>query len=250
MTGARVAVVNVRMGSSRLPGKALRSVAGRPLLQCLIERLRRARRIDRIIVATSTLPENDSIAAICAANDIDYFRGSEEDVLGRTVGALMSADAATGVVVFGDGPLIDPALVDRIVDVFMSADPAYDLVGNDLATTYPPGMEVEVFPADVLADADARCNQADVREHGTLYVRQNPERYRLLNVEAPPHLRRPDLELEVDTEEDLEVIEAIVKNFNGRTDFTLEEIIAFLNRRPEIAAINRDVARRWKLFRT
>ena len=249
MKPAIVAVVNVRMGSSRLPGKALRELAGKPLLQLLIERLRRARHVERLVVATSDRSENDAIEAFCALHQIECFRGSEPDVLGRTLAALAWAGADIGVIVFGDGPLIDPAVVDYMIGVFMRAEPRFEFVGNDLVTTYPPGMEVEVFSARALADADKRCSDAETREHGTLYIRQNPERYRLLNVEAPPHLRRPDLELEVDTEADLAVIETIVRNFAGAY-FSLEEIITFLDARPEIGAANRGVVRRWKSFRS
>ena len=245
-----VAVVNVRMGSTRLPGKALLPICGKPLLDHLLDRLGRARTLDSVVVATSTRNIDDAIAIHCSRRGVHCFRGSEEDVLSRTLGALKSADAQVGVVVFGDGPLIDPAIVDRLVETYRRADPPCDFVSNDLLTTYPPGMEVEVFAVAALADADAQCADARIREHGTLYVRRAPGRYKLLNVEAPAHLRRPELELEVDTPIDVEVIEAIVRNFDGRADFTLEEIIAFMDLRPDIAETNRSVPRRWKVFRS
>src|SRR5262249_47334818 len=113
-----VATVQVRMGSSRLPGKALREVAGKPLLGHLLDRLALARRLDGIVVATSVRAENDAIEAYCGSRQIPCFRGDEDDVLGRMLGALRAHDAAVGVEVFGDCPLIDPAIVDQFVDLF------------------------------------------------------------------------------------------------------------------------------------
>ena len=241
-----VAVVNVRMGSQRLPGKVLREVCGKPLLGLLLARLHRARSLEQVIVATSRLAVNDAIAELCAELGVNCFRGPEEDVLARTLGALSSADAETGVIVFGDGPLIDPLIVDRVVETYLQSAPRHDFVGNDLATTYPPGMEVEAFSVAALADADRRCSDSSIREHSSLYLRRNPQRYRLLNLEAPAEVRRPELKLEVDTEIDLEVITEILRHFGERLDFTLREIIEFLDAHPEVARRNRGVHRRWR----
>src|SRR5271170_5714629 len=110
------AIVNVRMESTRLPGKALQVVGGKPLLHILLERLAISRKIDCVVVATSVRKANDAIASFCAERAVKCFRGPEDDVLARTLGALDAVDAKTGVVVYGDGPLIDPAIVDGIVD--------------------------------------------------------------------------------------------------------------------------------------
>jgi spore coat polysaccharide biosynthesis protein SpsF (cytidylyltransferase family) len=244
-----VAVIAARMGSSRLPGKALRLLAGKPLLGHLLDRVMLARRLDGIVVATSTRPENDAIAAYCASRAVACFRGDEDDVLGRMLQALRAQAATVGVQVFGDGPLIDPAIIDQVVCVYQEADGAIDFVGNDLATTWPPGMEAEAFSVAALVDSDRRCSDAALRAHGTLFLRRNPALYRLRNVEAPPELRRPELELEVDTAEDLPVIEAALTHFAGRPRFGLADLIAFLDSRPEIAALNRHVPRRWKALR-
>ena len=219
------------------------------MLQHLFDRLSLATAIDRVIIATSVRAENDVIAAYCDAHRIDCFRGEEHDVLGRTLGALHSADASTGIVVFGDGPLIDARLVDQLVAAY-SAGEMYDFVGNDLTTTYPPGMEVEVFSVAALSDANRACRDPAIREHGTLHIRTNPDRYRLLSVEAPPELRRPDLELEIDELEDLGVIEAVLSYFKGKRDFSLSDIITFLNANPGIVSLNRDVPRRWRAYRS
>ena len=224
-------------------------LGNRPLLGFLIERLRLCRTIDEVVVATSIENENDVIEEFCANEGIACFRGSEEDVLKRTLGALESVSATIGVEVFGDCPLIDPLIVDDIVTKFLD-HARYDFIGNDLKTTYPPGMEVEVFSVAALQDSDYRVAASDpIREHGTLFIRQNPQLYKVINLEAEGKRRRPEVELEVDSREDLDVVTAIIQHFEPRIDFSLDEVLCFLDDNPEIVEINRSVHRRWKEFR-
>lgn len=243
-----VAAVQVRMGSSRLPGKPLIPVAGKPLLEHLVDRLAMCRELDHIVIATSTKPENDVIEKFCTEKGVQFFRGSENDVLGRMLGALTDCDATVGVEVFGDCPLIDPFIVDDMIRLFKH-QPDLDWLGNDLMTSYPPGMEVEVFRVSALADSERRVEEPSVREHGTLYIRQNPGRYKIRNIEAEGKLRRPDLSLELDTEEDLIVITEVLRFFNECPGFTAEDIIDFMDARPELKRVNISVPRRWKKFR-
>lgn len=245
-----VAAVVVRMGSSRLPGKTLAEVNGVPLLGFLIERLRQSRLITHIVVATTDTIKDDQISDYCARNNLTVFRGSEDDVLGRMLGAYQLQKADICVEAFGDGPLIDPGIVDLVIQRFIDADGELDLVGNDMKTTYPPGMDVEAFSMSAFKKSDMMTSDPAVREHGTSFMRQNPDIFRLLNIEAPKHHHRPELEIEVDTKEDFEVVKTIIEHFAPRTDFTLDEIITLLDGRPEIAALNQDVHRRWKEFRT
>ena len=224
-------------------------LGNRPLLGFLIERLRLCRTIDEVVVATSIENENDVIEEFCANGGIACFRGSEEDVLKRTLGALESVSATIGVEVFGDCPLIDPLIVDDIVTKFLD-HARYHFIGNDLKTTYPPGMEVEVFSVAALQDSDDRVAASDpIREHGTLFIRQNPQLYKVINLEAEGKRRRPEVELEVDSREDLDVVTAIIQHFDPRIDFSLDEVLRFLDDNPEIVEINRSVHRRWKEFR-
>lgn len=245
-----IAAVCVRMGSLRLPGKALRVVAGKPLLAHLIDRLRLTARLDGIVVATSGRSENDRLVQFCASQSIPCFRGDEDDVLGRLLAALHSQNADVGVNIFGDGPIIDPAIIDRMVDEYARADGQFDFVSNDLTTTWPSGMEVEVFSVQSLADAALKCRDSAVREHGTLFIRQNPELYRLRNIEAPADLRRSGLSLEVDVAEDIPVIEALLKKFSNRPNASLSDYIKYLDAHPGLADASRNVPRRWKQFRS
>lgn len=243
-----VCVVQVRMGSSRLPGKVMKEVCGQPLLGYQIDRLMCSRKIDELIVATSIQSENDVIEEYCTQRKICCFRGSEDDVLERMHGALISRNCQVGVEVYGDCPLIDPSIVDETIEHYLNNE--FDFVGNDLATTYPPGMEVEVFSMQALTDSMNRTQDPAIREHGTLFIRQNPDIYSIHNIEAPVRHKRPELELEVDTEEDFRVVSSIIENFYPRMDYTLEEIITYMDSNSSIANINRDVPRRWKEFRS
>ncbi len=252
MTGQHrvIATVQVRMGSSRLQGKTLLEINGQPLLGHLLDRLERTRRLNGVVVATPIGPDNDPVEQYCQTRGIACYRGSEDDVLDRMLKAVQWMRATIGVEVFGDCPLIDPAIVDAMVDAYVDADGALDFIGNDLTTTYPPGMEVEVFSVAALEDSARRASDPAVREHGTLFIRQNPSLYRIRNVEAPPHHHHPDLELEIDAPEDVPVISAIIRQFSGKPDFTLDDVIAFMGNNPALTKLNTDVPRRWKVTRT
>lgn len=220
-----------------------------PLLGFLIGRLKQSKLLTQIVVATTDTAKDDVIADYCTAHDLAIFRGSEDDVLKRMIGAFRSQSADICVEAFGDGPLIDPAIVDLVIQRFIDADGTLDLAGNDMKTTYPPGMDVEAFSMAAFDKSDHMATDPDIREHGTGFIRQNPDIFRLLNIEAPAHQHRPELEIEVDTAEDFSVVKSIIEHFAPRTDFTLDEIIAFLDTRPDIVALNQDVHRRWKEYR-
>jgi len=236
------------MGSTRLPGKVMVDLGGKPALGYLLERLSFSNRIDEIVVSTSLNTENDLIVEYCDAHGIFHYRGPEEDVLRRMLGSLKDRKADVGVVVFGDNPLIDPRVVDRVIEQFSSVE-RLDFLGNDLKTTYPPGMDVEVFTVDALEDSNRLAKDQSIREHGTLYIRQNHERYSVENLEAPEELNRPDLYLGMDTEEDLLVIRKVVEEFGLRMDYSLSEIIEFLDQNKEISLINKGVFRKWRQYR-
>ena len=243
-----VAAVLARMGSTRLPGKILTEFGGRPALEYLVRRLRLCPGIDEVVVATSEHPNNDIVERFCLDRGFACFRGPEDDVAARLIGAMDAYNAQVGICAQGDGPLIDPQVVLRLLTAYGN-ESAWDFVGNSLTTTYPPGMEAEVFSVDAFRQALDECNDPAIREHATLCLRRRPDRFRILNVDAPPAHRRPELEIELDTEEDRVVIDAIVTHFAPRWDFGLDEIIAFLDANTNVARLNADVPRRWKAFR-
>jgi spore coat polysaccharide biosynthesis protein SpsF len=235
-----VATIEARMTSSRLPGKVLRPVLGRPLLAHMIERLRRVWQLDRIVVATTTNTTDDPIAALARELGAGCFRGSEDDVLARVLGAARAAQADLIVETTGDCPLMDPAVVDQVIATFKAN--AVDYCANVLQPTYPRGMDVQVFPTEILAQVDSLTSDPADREHVSLYIYEHPERFRLLNVASG--LRPEDAEhrLTVDTPDDLELVRQIFERLypTDRT-FGLPEILDLLREDPALSRINRHI---------
>jgi len=224
-------------------------MVGKPMLALQIERIQQSMLIDEVILATSTAPENDVLEGLASDLGIHCFRGAEDDVLGRIASALRAFNVELHVEFMGDNPIPDPGLIDAMIGVYLKHEGAYDYVTNALTTTYPPGAEVYVYPASILLECDARVTDAASREHVGIHIYQHPERYRILNLEAPPWLHYPDVHLEVDTQEDFEVVRAVYEQFYSRNPaFSLQEAVQFAVA-SGLAEGNRDVERRWRAYR-
>lgn len=211
----------------------LREICGEPVLGHVLDRLQLVERLDRIIVATTTAGVDDPIEVYCRTREIACFRGTEtaENQLGLVLAALKSVGAKAGAIIDGGSPLIDPAIVDHVVNLIEMTDGMLDFVGNDLAPTYPRGMAAEAFTVPALEDADRRCADPQTRREATLYLRRNSRLYRLLGVKAEGDLDRPDLALDVTREADMDFVTSILRHFDGRIDFSLREIIAYVDAR-------------------
>jgi spore coat polysaccharide biosynthesis protein SpsF len=228
-----VCISQARMGSSRLPGKVLLPVLGRPLLEWHVQRLQRARQIDRLVVATTVEPQDDPIAALCEALGVAVFRGSERDVLSRYAGAAAEHGAATVVRVTSDCPLIDPELVDRVVAAFLAADVDYMALDT---TSVPRGLDTEVFTRAALDEAAAQATAAPEREHVTPYIYHRPQRFRLASVSPEtPVIGRWCVDEPADYELVRRIIETLGKNGPG---FSWRECAALLDAHPEWRALN------------
>lgn len=239
MNGPTVCTIEARMSSTRLPGKVLKPVAGRPLLAHMIARLERCPALDGIVVATTTDPRDDAIERLTRELSIGCFRGSEQDVLGRVLGAARESGAEVIVETTGDCPLIDPDIVGRVIGCFREAP--VDYCSNTLEQTYPRGMDVQVFPTHVLAEVDHLTDDPVDREHVSLFIYEHPERYRLRNVRALP-VRGADLRLTVDTPEDLALVRAVFDAlYPSDRAFGLSDILDLLEAHPELRELNRDV---------
>jgi spore coat polysaccharide biosynthesis protein SpsF len=235
-----VITVEARMSSTRLPGKVLRPIIGRPLLERMVERLQRVTRADAIVIATTTNPIDDPIESLARAIGVGCWRGSEEDVLQRVLDAARSVDAELIVETTGDCPLIDPAIVDQVIHTFLVN--RVDYCANVLEPTYPRGLDVQVFPTAVLAEVAGLTDDPADREHVSLYIYEHPERYRLLTVASGLPEQVGELRLTVDTEPDLELVSRIYEAlYPTNRNFCLVDILGFLGRRPELAFINRHV---------
>jgi spore coat polysaccharide biosynthesis protein SpsF (cytidylyltransferase family) len=243
-----IAVILSRMGSNRLPGKALLKINNIPAIIYIYKRVLASKSIDDVVIATTNNKQDDSIEELCKKEKILCYRGPEDDVLKRLVLALQKYKANVGVIIYGDCPLIDPNIISQVVNVYKDNIEYYDFVSNDLKTTFPPGMEVEVVSLEALKKANSSIINPSIREHGTLHIRKNPEIFRLLNVEAPEKYNFPNIEIELDTIEDYSVIDKIARNFTDY-NYDLEKILSFLEVNPSICDLNKNIPRKWKKFR-
>ncbi len=231
-----VAVIQARMGSTRLPGKVLMDISGRSMLEWVINRTRGARTLDEVVVATSVSPDDDVIATECDTFGVSIFRGSENDVLDRYYKAADAFQADPIVRITSDCPLIDPVIIDGVVAEF--TDKAVDYACNTLERGYPRGLNVEVFSRGALKKAWQRAEKPHERVHVTPYIYGNPDRFKLQSV--PCKDDHSDLRWTVDTAGDLATVRAIVAAMNG-DDFGWEEVLETVNRYPHLAVGNRGV---------
>jgi spore coat polysaccharide biosynthesis protein SpsF len=222
-----LAVVQARAGSTRLPGKVLMSVAGRPMLAFMLERLA-GTHVDRLVVATSTDRRDDAVAEVAAAAGVAVVRGSESDVLARFAMALDTHPADVVVRLTADCPLIDPALVDEVVAARAAA--GADYASNTIVRTYPDGLDVEVLTAGALSTAAAEATDPAEREHVTPFVYRRPERFRLVSVVGPEALGHE--RWTVDTADDLERVRAIVAQLDDPIGAGWRDILSVAGRHP------------------
>jgi spore coat polysaccharide biosynthesis protein SpsF len=242
--GRVVAIVQARMGSTRLPGKVLADLAGAPMLARVVDRARRARTLHALVVATTTDPSDDAVAELCKGRGYPCVRGHPTDVLDRYYQAARQLHAGVVVRLTGDCPLIDPDVIDETVRAFLDADPPYDLVANRLAEgrTFPIGLDTEVCSLEALAAAWREASDPYEREHVFPFIYEQRERFRvLLHRGAHDH---GALRWTVDTAEDLEVIRRVYQHFGGRDDFTWLEVLDLFQQEPSLAELNAHVEHR------
>jgi spore coat polysaccharide biosynthesis protein SpsF len=220
MKSRTVAIIQARMGSSRLPGKVLKTMGSRSVLGYLVDRISKARTVDHIIVATTTEPRDERIILECERHGVAYFRGSEADVLGRYVGAAAVTGADIVVRVTADNPFTDPDSIDRVVDTIAAGGWDYAIESN-----LPAGTTGEALTRNALRFIDANADTPRWREHVTLYAKENPRTLRCIFLEPPEERRRPDLSFTVDVPDDYLYVSGLSKKF-ARLDFPLIHLIS------------------------
>ncbi|WP_067072652.1 cytidylyltransferase domain-containing protein [Methanoculleus horonobensis] len=234
-----VAIVQARMGSTRLPGKVMKDLLGKPVLTRAINRIRRAKCIDEVVIATTIKPEDDAIAALCEGEGWQCFRGSENDLLDRYYRAAQAFNADVVVRITSDCPMIDPEVIDKVIGEFLSLRETIDYASNTLSPrTFPRGLDVEVMTFEALEHAWREDNDPALREHVTPYIYQNPEIFRLHQAANEVDLSHHRWTL--DTPEDLALIRAVYSHF-GNDRFTWMDAIEYLDQHPEIMEINSDI---------
>jgi spore coat polysaccharide biosynthesis protein SpsF len=234
------AVLQARTSSSRLPGKVLHDLAGAPMLLRQIERIRRSRLIDNLVVATSLDSSDDQLTKILARANVATYRGSLDDVLGRFVGAIQGFEPQHVVRLTGDCPLADPDVIDAVIAQHLVG--RADLTCNTAPPTFPDGLDVEVVRAEVLRAAAGEAALLLEREHVTQFFYRRPERFRIVNyvlAEDLSHLRWT-----VDEPEDLIFVRAVYDAFFPKQpQFSFRDVLALLKQRPELEAINANYER-------
>jgi spore coat polysaccharide biosynthesis protein SpsF len=235
-----LAILQARMSSTRLPGKVLRPILGRPMLDWQIDRIKRSKAIDRLVVATSQEPSDDAIQSFCDARGVPCYRGALHDVLARFHGAVGAFGPAEHVIrLTADCPLIDWTVIDAAVALQRSE--GSDLAGNVINRSYPDGLDVEVVSASALDRAHREATNPGHREHVTQYIYHHPETFRLAHLTQAPDLAA--LRWTVDTPADFEMVEKV---FAGLADldnnFLQQDVLDFLDKHPEIVAINAPAA--------
>jgi len=234
-----VAIIQARMNSTRLPGKVLRPLLGRPMLERMIERLSRCKVLNDIVIATSTSPADDVIAAFAEERGYRWMRGSEQDVLGRYVEAARQFQADIVVRLTGDCPLIDPEVCARVIRKHQNTR-TNDLTSNIVKRTYPRGLDTEVLSFRCLERLEQVAKEGIYREHVTNYLYDHPDEFVIEGVSGNED--HSDVRLCVDTQEDWELVEALYQSLYSRNSrFGIEDILNVLHERPELRRINESV---------
>ena len=244
------AIIQAGMGSTRLPGKVMMDLCGHPVIEHVVTRVKRSRFINKIVIATSFDSNNQPIIDFCKENEINYFVGSEDDVLDRYYQTAINNNVNDDDILIritSDCPLIDPFVVDKVIQEHISNK--NDYTTNVIKCTYPDGLDCEVFNFNVLKSAWINANLSSQREHVTLYIRDNPDKFKLGNVKNNKDLSR--LRWTLDEKEDFIFIEEVYKNLFGKDSFfTMEDVVQLINEKPELLDINSKFTRNEGLIKS
>lgn len=235
-----LAILQARVSSSRLPGKVLKSILGKPMLARQIERVLQSRRIDQLIVATSTDPSDDDLENLCRQINLPCFRGSLNDVLDRFYQAAKIWQPQNVVRLTGDCPLIDPEIIDSVIDLFLAEN--YDYVSNATQPTFPDGLDAEIFRFSILEEAWKEATLPSQREHVTPFFHRQPERFQIGHYRHTEDLSR--LRWTVDETEDFTLVTKIYEAlYPANPEFRMQDVLSLLHQRPDLAAINQKFER-------
>ena len=241
----RAVIIQARMASSRFPGKVLREIEENPMLLYMLKRVSAAKNIDKVILATSTEASDEPIASLCDKLGITCYKGSHEDVLDRYYKSAKKHNVDTIVRLTADCPLVDPHLIDNMVETYQKE--AYDYIGNTMPPkwTFPVGMDVEVFSFEALELAWRNEKDLEEREHVTFHFWKNPQTFSVFRYDLKEDLSR--YRLTVDYPEDFEVVKSILTALYHKNPlFSMYDVINFLNKNPNIYKMNANVKDGWR----
>lgn len=234
------AIVQARMGSTRLPGKVMKHLQNKPVLWHVHNRLSFAKKINKIIIATTILKEDDIIKSFCEDNNISFFRGSAENVLSRYFLTAQKFHCENIIRVTSDCPLIDPAILDFMIEEFFRAKNTHqniDYLSNSLQRTFPRGLDAEIFTFKALEKTFNEANEPYEKEHVTPYIYQHPKLFKLKNYSFNKDYS--NLRWTLDTQEDFELIKEIYADlYNQNKIFLFDDILALIEKKPYLKKFN------------
>ena len=234
-----VATIEARMTSTRLPGKVLMPVCGKPVLELMIERVRRIPYIDEIVIATTTNATDDPVVDLADSMNVSHYRGDEKDVLSRVLEAAQAFGADIICELTGDCPLIDPELSTTVIESYLLNSCDY-ATNSRVDLPYPDGCDTEVFSTSLLKVADAEGHLCEDREHVSWFFRRHPERFRLLWVPTPLSAQMKDLRITLDEESDYHLISHLFERFYHRDPaFPVSEVVKYLKANPHVFEISK-----------
>lgn len=238
--GKVVASIEARVGSTRLPGKVIKEIIGKPMLELMIERVKKAHFIDEIVVATSINPRDDAIEGLTGRLKVKCFRGSEDDVLDRVLNAVKKCNGEHIVELWGDTPLIDPLIIDAAIQYYFQNN--FDCVATCLKKAFPWGVSLLMFPTRILEEVSLITNDLVDRENVSNYIYEHPDRYKIGHLPCPPELNRPEIRLTVDELPDFELVKTIFENLKPSNPFfSTLDIIKFMDANPHLKNMNKNV---------
>lgn len=236
------AIIQARMGSSRLPGKVLLKLVGKPVIQHVVERLAMSKMISKIIVATSTSKTDNVLAEFLKVNGIAFFRGDENDVLDRFYQCAQKFKLDVVIRITSDCPFVDARLVDEIVDHFLAQKGKVDYAANVNPPTYPDGLDAEVFSFTALEKSQKEAKMQYQREHVTSYIRDNPQIFKIVNITYKKDLSK--VRLTLDTPEDFQVVSNIYNSlYSKNPKFSWLDIVNLIEANPEILNPSKHIKR-------
>jgi len=236
-------ILQARTTSTRLTAKVLMKICNKTIINLIIERLRQCKQVDDIILAIPDTDQNDVLEEYAKKLGWHYYRGSENDVLSRYYQTARQFDISEIVRVTGDCPLIDPRLVDLMIENYLKEKVDYTAIG--IEGNFPRGLDAEIFSFETLEKVNIETQRDYEREHVTPYIYEHPELFKIRFIEADKKLRRPELRLTVDTQEDFNLVREIFKNLYCEENlFHTEDIIDFLDSHPELLSINAHVSQK------
>jgi len=235
-----IAVIQARVGATRLPGKVLKKIEGKTVLEHVINRVQAARKIDNIVVATTVKKEDLKIVQLCAKLGISIFCGSEDDVLDRYYQAARLFKAEHIIRITSDCPLIDPQVIEEVIELYLKEKADY--ATNTMPETFPDGLDTEIFSFKTLKIAWENAKLSSEREHVTPFVRKNPNIFKLVSLRSNINLNNK--RWTIDEPKDFEFIKIIYKNLYPKDSlFGMKKILNFLKKHPEIEEINNNIIR-------